>query len=90
MKKEDLKSGYLVEFINEGKIGLGLIMDCKADFWLDSKLSISSDVTWFPVNELRDDLTYIKFKITKVYGLSYPRYAHRLEVNGRKLLWERE
>lgn len=86
-KKNDFKSGMVVEIYDgeEKTHYLGLIIDSLAG------LCIYSENMWFPISVLDDSLyKNNQLKITKVYGKAYPRLAHKISKEGRKLLWSRE
>lgn len=58
---------------------------------LDSDgLCLSGKTVWFPLSMLKEDFKYSSTIITKIYSFSCPRYAHKLDIMDRQLLWDRE
>lgn len=86
MKKSDLKVGYVVKL---RKGALCMVLPNAND-----EMCLSGDHDWFPVSELRDDLTN-KYTdttdVVEVYGrCAANKYAHDLSTHRRDLLWERK
>lgn len=80
-----LKAGYLVQLEN-GE--LCMVTYGEGDN-INDRLCISGEDTWFPTNCLNDNLQYGETIITKVYGRSYNSGAHKLNIDGRELLWDK-
>ena len=90
MKKEDLKTGMLVEQ-RDGKKGIVLLKTSKGDIVggdCGRELKI-----WYPFSQIKDDLTDIgdeKFDIVKVYDLKHNSNALSPNIEDKNLLWERQ
>ena len=89
MKKEDLKSDYIVKISKDGEEFLARVGYSKFNV-----LGVSSEKSWFPIDTLDDDLTLDNSpygtKIIEVYGRCGNRLNYMLDTEGRELLWKRE
>lgn len=89
MKKEDLKSDYIVKISKDGEEFLARV---GYNNW--NVLGVSSEKSWFPIDTLDDDLTrgnsLSSTKIIEVYGRCGNRLNYMLDTEDRKLLWKRE
>lgn len=85
MKKSDLEVGYVV------KLRKGVL--CMVLPKANDEMCLSGNHDWFPVSELRDDLTN-KYTdtadVVEVYGrCDSSKYARDLSIYRRELLWKR-
>lgn len=90
MRKEDLKTGMVVEI--KDFEGTKLAMVCDTSRY---GLCISGENAYFPISHLTDDLKHYdnltNTYINRVYGLaSTPKYASNISTVKRELLWERD
>lgn len=85
MKKSDLKVGYVAK-LRKGTL-------CMVLPNANDEMCLSGERDWFPVSELRDDLTdkYTDTAdVVEVYGrCAANKYAHDLRTHRRDLLWKR-
>ena len=93
MKKEDLKSGMIVE-TRKGKLGMVLLDTANGDI-IGGGCHIGGDErTWMPLDALNDDLTYPgcpESDIVKVYKPGCGNNIHgSFDVNSMSLVWERK
>ena len=92
MKKEDLKSGMIVE-TRKGKLGIVLLDTANGDI-IGGGAHINPKRTWMTLNALNDDLIYpscYESDIVKVYkpGCGNNIYGS-FDVNSMLLVWERK
>ena len=89
MKKEDLKSDYIVKISKNNEEFLG-----RVGYNNFNVLGVSSEKSWFPIDTLDDDLTrrnsVSSTKIIEVYGRCGNRLNYMLDTEDRKLLWKRD
>lgn len=72
LRKEDLKSGMLVEYYDELCLVIGST----------NGLCLCGMDHWCPLDDVE------MWRITKVYDCTYPRDARKLEIGDRQLVWE--
>ena len=72
LRKEDIKSGMLVEYCGELCLVVGST----------SGLCLCGVDHWCPVEDVE------MWRITRVYDRTYPRDARKLEIGDRQLVWE--
>mgnify|MGYP000771241922 FL=1 len=72
LRKEDIKSGMLVEYCGELCLVVGST----------SGLCLCGVDHWCPVEDVE------MWRITRVYDRTHPRDARKLEIGDRQLVWE--
>lgn len=82
MKKEDLKSGMIVECRN-GKLGLLIATDLG--------LLIQYDTTWEELSVYNSDLTHVKFKESDIINIRKPSnesHIIRSQLSNAPIIWK--
>ena len=95
MKKEDLKSGMIVE-TRSGKLGMVLLDTAEGDIIGGGTNITDNERMWMPLNSLSDDLTYTTYPgrndadIVKVYKPTLNNRYGSFDVDKTLLVWERK
>jgi hypothetical protein len=92
MKKSDLKSGMLIK-TGAGSWGIVMLGTPQGDSIVRGRDAEGVEYTWFPMENLSDDLTddsrQLTYRVDEVYSYSSNQEACLPSIRERKLLWSR-